>query len=51
LANAEPSREQLVNLIWNGAQTFDTYYPGFLKILIDDYSAEDAVAICTQEED
>jgi len=51
LANSEPSREQLVNLIWNGAQTFDTYYPGFHKILHENYLAEEAVVICTQEED
>lgn len=51
LSNSEPSREQLLNLIWNGAQTFDTYYPGFIKILLEDYLAEEAVAICSQEED
>lgn len=50
-ANIEPSKEQLVNLIWNGAQTFDTYYPGITKILLEDYLAEEAVAICSQEED
>lgn len=51
LANSEPSREQLLNLIWNGAQTFDTYYPGIQKIVQDEYLAEEAVAICSQEDD
>jgi hypothetical protein len=49
-ANSEPSREQILNLIWNGAQTFDTYHPGILKILLENYLAEEAVAVCSQED-
>lgn len=51
LANTIPSQEQLMNLIWNGSQSFDTYYPGVEKILLEEYSAEEAIAVCTQEED
>ncbi|ACL21274.1 hypothetical protein DesLBE_0070 [Desulfitobacterium sp. LBE] len=50
-ANSEPSQEQLINLIWNGAQTFDTYYPGFIKIVSEDYSAEEAVRVCSQDDE
>ncbi|AGA69691.1 hypothetical protein Desdi_2261 [Desulfitobacterium dichloroeliminans LMG P-21439] len=49
-ANSEPSREQLLNLLWNGAQTFDIYYPGFIKIISEDYLAEEAVSACSQDE-
>ncbi len=45
-AGAEPSKEQLLNLIWNGTQAFDTYYPGLLKIITGDFSAEEAVDLC-----
>jgi len=48
-ANALPSQEQLINLIWNGAQTFDTYYPGFMKIITEDYLAEEAMELCSLE--
>ncbi|HVJ47859.1 YbjN domain-containing protein [Desulfitobacterium sp.] len=49
LANTEPSQEQMMNLIWNGSQSFDTYYPGVEKIVHEEFSAEEAMAICTQE--
>lgn len=49
-ANIEPSKEQLLNLIWNGAQTFDTYFPGITRILTENYPAEEALAICSQED-
>lgn len=45
-AGAEPSKEQLLNLIWNGSQAFDTYYPGLLKIITADFSVEEAVELC-----
>lgn len=45
-ANAEPTKEQLLNLIWNGAQAFDTYYPGLLKIITTDFSSEEALELC-----
>ena len=51
LANSEPSKEQILNLVWNGAQGFDTYYPGIMKIVHEDYNAEDAMALCSQEID
>lgn len=51
LANTEPSKEQLMNLIWNGSQCFDTYYPGFEKIVLEDFSTEEAMILCTQEDD
>lgn len=50
LANTEPSDEQIMNLIWNGCQSFDIYYPGVLKILQDEFTAEEAMEICTQED-
>lgn len=51
LENAEPSQDQLMNLLWNGSQSFDTYYPGIANIVNEGFSAEEAMAICTQEDD
>ncbi|MEA4901088.1 YbjN domain-containing protein [Desulfitobacterium sp.] len=51
LENTEPSQEQLMNLIWNGSQSFDTYYPGIIKIICDGMTAEEAMAMCTQEDE
>lgn len=51
LENTEPSHEQLMNLIWNGSQSFDTYFPGVAKIVSEDFTAEEAIAFCTQEDD
>ncbi len=51
LANAEPSREQVVNIVWNGVLGFDTYYPGLMRLVYEDYSAEEAAAFCSELDD
>lgn len=50
LADAEPSEDQIHNIVWNGIQGFDTYYPGLMKLVYWDYSAEEAMACCTDED-
>lgn len=50
LADTIASKEQILNLIWNGAQTFDNYYPGLLKLLSGDYTSEEAVDFCNEED-
>jgi len=50
LADAEPSKDQVLNIIWNGVLGFDTYYPGLMKLVYGDYSAEEAAAFCTDTE-
>ncbi len=50
LADAEPSKDQVLNIIWNGVHGFDTYYPGLMKLVHGDYSAEEAMACCTEED-
>lgn len=49
LSDAIASKEQILNLIWNGPQCFDTYYPGLMKILYGDYSADKAAALCMED--
>lgn len=46
LAGAEPSKEQILNFIWNGAQIFDTYYPGLTQLIEGNCTAEEALAMC-----
>lgn len=50
LADAKPSRDQIVNIVWNGVLGFDTYYPGLMKLVYEDYSAEEAAAFCTEQD-
>lgn len=50
LADAEPSKEQVLNLIWNGVQGFDMYYPGLMKIVYGHLSAEEAVVFCNADD-
>lgn len=49
LADAEPSKEQILNIVWNSVLGFDTYYPGLMKLVYGDYSAEDAAALCVEQ--
>ncbi|MDP4160314.1 MAG: YbjN domain-containing protein [Bacillota bacterium] len=49
LADAEPSKDQILNIVWNGVLGFDTYYPGLMKLVYGDCSAEDAAAYCSEE--
>lgn len=49
LADAHPSQEQILNIIWNGVVGFDTYYPGLMKLIYGDYSAEEAAAFCSED--
>ena len=51
LANAEPSKEQILNLIWNGVQSFDTYYPGLMKLVYGGLSPAEAVRYCDREQE
>ncbi|EGW37480.1 YbjN domain-containing protein [Desulfosporosinus sp. OT] len=50
LADAEPSKDQIQNIVWNGIQGFDTYYPGIIKLVHWDYSAEEAMTCCTEDD-
>lgn len=50
LADAEPSNEQILNIVWNGVIGFDTFYPGLMKLVYGDYSAEEAAAFCTEQD-
>lgn len=50
LADADPSKDQILNIVGNGVQGFDTFYPGLMKLVYEDYNAEEAVAFCTEEE-
>ena len=50
LADTEPSKDQILNIVWNGVQAFDTYYPGLMKLVYGDYSPEEAMACCTEED-
>lgn len=49
LADAHPSQEQILNIIWNGVVGFDTYYPGLMKLIYGDYTAEEAAAFCSED--
>ncbi|MCB8815080.1 YbjN domain-containing protein [Desulfosporosinus shakirovi] len=49
LADARPSQDQVLNIVWNGVLGFDTYYPGLMKLVYGDYSAEEAAAFCSDE--
>ncbi|MDA8229040.1 MAG: YbjN domain-containing protein [Desulfitobacterium hafniense] len=51
LEGSQPSKEQVLNLIWTGSQIFDTYFPGFMKIINEDYTSLDAVKHCTPSGD
>lgn len=50
LADVEPSKDQVLNIVWNGVLGFDTYYPGLMKLLYENYSAEAAAAFCTEQD-
>ena len=50
LADAEPSKDQVLNTVWNGVLGFDTYFPGLMKLLYENYSAEEAAAFCTDQD-
>lgn len=50
LSDADPSKDQILNIVGNGVQGFDTFYPGLMKLVYEDYSAEKAVAFCTEED-
>lgn len=49
LADAEPSKEQILNIVWNGVLGFDTYYPGLMRLVYGNCSAEDAAAYSSEE--
>lgn len=49
LADAHPSQDQVLNIVWNGVLGFDTYYPGLMKLVYGDYSAEEAAASCSED--
>lgn len=49
LADAHPSQDQILNVIWNGVVGFDTYYPGLMKLIYGDYTAEEAAAFCSED--
>lgn len=49
LKDAEPSKEQILNILWNSVLGFDTYYPGLMKLVYCDYSAKEAAALCTEQ--
>jgi len=49
LADAEPSQDQILNIVWNGVLGFDTYYPGLMKLIYGDINAEEAIAYCTED--
>ena len=49
LADAEPSQDQVLNIVWNGVLGFDTYYPGLMKLVYGNLSAEEAAAYCTED--
>jgi len=51
LAGSDASKEQILNLIWNGAQGFDNYYPGLIQLVFGEYTPEEAISFCTAEED
>lgn len=50
LADTEPSKDQIQNIVWTGIHGFDSYYRGLIKLVYWDYSAEDAMAYCTEED-
>lgn len=50
LSDAEPSKDQIQNIVWAGIQGFDTYYPGLVNLVDYDYSAEEAMACCLEED-
>ena len=49
LADAEPSKDQVLNIVWNGVLGFDTYYPGLMRLVYGNCSAEEAAAFCSEE--
>ena len=51
VSNAEVSKEQIMNLIWHGAQSFDTFYPGLMDLLYENSTPEQAVNLCLAEND
>lgn len=50
LASAEPTREQIVNLISNGLQSFDMYYPGLMELMYGNLTPEEAIQYCRTDE-
>ena len=51
LSDAKPSKDQILNIVWNGVLGFDTYYPGLMKLVHGNYTAEEAAALCTADDD
>ncbi len=49
LSGAEASKDQILNLIWNGAQSFDTFFPGMMELLYENCTPEQAVSLCMVE--
>ncbi|TGE31139.1 YbjN domain-containing protein [Desulfosporosinus sp. Sb-LF] len=50
LADAVPSKDQVLNILWNGVLGFDTFYPGLMKLVYGNCSAEEAASFCTEED-
>lgn len=50
LAGSDASKEQILNLIWNGAQSFDNYYPGLVQLVFGECTAEEAAAFCSTDD-
>lgn len=47
LSDATPSKEQILNLIWNGPQCFDSYFSGLMRLVYSNLSPAKAVALCS----
>jgi len=46
LADTVPSKDQVLNMFWNGVLGFDTFYPGLMKLVYGRCSAEEAASFC-----
>lgn len=51
LSDAKPSKEQILNIVWNGVLGFDTYYPGLMRLVYGNCTAEEAASYCTIDDD
>lgn len=49
LSGADPSKEQILNLIWNAVQSFDNYYPGLTEIIDHDLTPEESIRFCDNQ--
>ncbi len=49
LSDTAPSKEQILNLIWNGPQCFDTYFSGLMKMIYNNFTPEEAANSCLTE--